>query len=312
MDILILIDLPTEHDERIKSIAPTAKIHRVNPKSEDVTDYLGDAEVIVGFPKIESLENAGKLRWVQLGSAGADRFYDSMPPGVTLTNASGTYGKCIAEHVLAMMLSLTRGIAWMVRAQSRNRWGREFRWIEVSGATMGIIGLGDIGLETAKRAKALEMHVLANKRTPEGMPDFVDELYGPEGLEQILNRSDHVVVTVPGVPSTRKMIGPEQFEAMKDGAYFYNIGRGSTVDEAALIDALQSGRLAGAGLDVFQQEPLAQDSPLWQMENVILSPHVAGSTQYGARRIGEIFLENLSRYTTGQEMINVVDRNLGY
>jgi phosphoglycerate dehydrogenase-like enzyme len=284
----------------------------VDPKSEEVADRLGQAEVIVGFPKIESLAQAAKLRWVQLGSAGADRFYDSMPPEVILTNASGTYGKCIAEHILAMMLSLTRGIAWMVRAQSQNRWQRQFRWTEVSGATMGIIGLGDIGLETAKRAKALEMHVLANKRTPEDKPDFVDELYGLEGLEQILNRSDHVVLTVPGVPSTKEMIGPEQFEAMKEGAYFYNVGRGSTVDEAALVDALKSGKLAGAGLDVFQQEPLEEDSPLWQMENVILSPHVAGSTQYGARRIGEIFLENLSRYVAGKEMINVVDRELGY
>lgn len=312
MDILILIDIPEEQCDQIQSILPDARVQRVDPDTPEYLSLLERAEILVGFPSVETLDRAGNLRWVQLGSAGAERYCPVLDESVKLTNASGTYGRCIAEHVIGMMLCLTRGMAWMVRAQQKKQWRREFKWIEVAGQTMGIIGLGDIGLHTARRAKAMEMHVLANRRNPGRRPDCVDELMGPEGLEEILNRSDHVVLTVPGVASTRHMIGPEQFAAMKRGAYFFNVGRGSTVDESALVEALQSGELSGAGLDVFSQEPLAPESPLWEMENVILSPHVAGSTQYQWRRVGEIFLENLSRFRDGREMINEVDRRLCY
>lgn len=312
MEILILVPLEADVVQSVKGLASDGSVHRVEPGTPEYDSLLGRAEIICGWPGVESLDRATNLKWLQLASAGADRYVDKLAPDVLLTNASGTYGICIAEHVLAMMLALTRGVHWMVRAQIAHVWKREFRGFEVFGQTMGIIGLGDIGTQTARRAKALGMTVLANRRSPGQKPDFVDELHGPDGLHDILGRSDHVVVTVPGGAKRRDLIGRDEIAAMKDGAYFYNVGRGTTVDEPALIEALQSGKLSGAGLDVFRNEPLEPESPLWRMENVILSPHEAGATQRQWQRIGEIFLDNLRRYLAGDELRNLVDRGQGY
>ena len=286
--MLILADLPGDAIERIRAAAAPLCVERVRRGEPSFAEFLPRAEVIVGGIWPDDVERAQGLRWLQLGSAGANRIVDMLPGHVILTNASGVFGVPIAEHVLAMMLALTRQIPESVRAAGEARWSQPGGRVELYGATCGIIGLGDIGTEVARRAKAFGMRVLAIKRQPSDKPAFVDELWDVSGLDRLLGESDHIANCLPGTDHTGHLLDGRRIGLMKPGAYFYNIGRGSTVDEAALIAALQSGQLAGAGLDVFEQEPLPPASPLWRMENVLITPHRSGQSPRNSERLATI------------------------
>ncbi|MGM0899759.1 MAG: D-2-hydroxyacid dehydrogenase [Bacillota bacterium] len=279
--------------------------------------HLHDAEIIVGWKKemTEMFETTPKLRWLQSWSAGVN----SMPLhkmeslGVRLTSANGVHSYPISETIFALMLALTRKIHTYVRNQTSKTWNHEGLNLEIHGKTIGIIGVGAIGKETAKIAKAFGMNVVGVRHTGR-QEEFVDKMYYSHQLNEVLPQCDYVVVTLPLTVETRHIFGVKQFELMKKTAFFINIGRGPIVDEGALITALIEEQIAGAGLDVFEKEPLDKTSPLWEMENVIVTPHTAGATEHYAKRVIEdIFIPNLKLYLKGQSPdINLVDYKKGY
>lgn len=279
--------------------------------------HLHDAEIIVGWKKemTQMFETTLKLRWLQSWSAGVN----SMPLhkmeslGVRLTSANGVHAYPISETIFALMLALTRKIHTYVRNQTSKTWNHAGLNLEIHGKTIGIIGVGAIGKETAKIAKAFGMNVVGVRHTGK-QEEFVDKMYYSHQLNEVLPQCDYVVVTLPLTAETRHIFGVKQFELMKKSAFFINIGRGPIVDEGALITALIEEQIAGAGLDVFEKEPLNKTSPLWEMENVIVTPHTAGATEHYAKRVIEdIFIPNLTLYLNNQTpTINLVDYKKGY
>ena len=239
---------------------------------------------------------------------------------VAITNASGVHGPNIAEHVLAMMLMFTRGLPKLFRAQLARRWdrnqtSRSEAFAELTGKTLLIVGLGRIGEAIASRARPFGVRLLAAKRDPAARHDPavpVDELLPMDALDDALPRADHVCVTVPLTPATRHLIDARRIARLGAGAYLYNVSRGAVIDEAALVEALRAGRLAGAGLDVFEEEPLPAQSPLWDLDNVILTPHVAGLTPLYYQRTAALFADNLERFLSGRPLANRYDPARGY
>jgi phosphoglycerate dehydrogenase-like enzyme len=304
--------------KRIKEVAPEAELVVIKNKEEweqKTGEFTSSTEVVFGRLPFARIRELPHLRWLQQDFAGSDwllNFPEVIEKDFILTNASGVHAIPIAEHILAMMLALARDFPYSFRKQRLHQWGRRGRVIELDGAILGVIGLGKIGEKAAEKAKGLNMKVLAIRRNPERSSPFVDGMYGPEGLPDLLSQSDWVVVCAPMTPETKGMIGEKELRSMKKSAYIINIARGSIIQEGALIKALQEGWIAGAGLDVFEKEPLPPDSPLWDMENVILTGHFAGSTPFYFERVLEIFLENLRRYQSGEPLINVVDKQRGY
>ncbi len=260
------------------------------------------------------------LRWAHTGSAGvgAALYPEMLASDVMLTNSAGVMGPPIAETVLGMALYFARGFDLALETVRRHEWAKEAIYEpsspvrELGGATMGIIGYGGVGREVGARARALGMRVLATKRTPAPAPEGVELLFGDEGLRRLLAESDVVVLTVPGTRETKALIGREQLALMKREAVLINIARGTIVDEPALIEALRQGRLRGAGLDVFAKEPLPLDSPLWDMPNVLGTPHVSAVSPLYWQRETELIVENLGRYLAGRPLLNGVDKARGY
>lgn len=276
-----------------------------------------------------------ELHWIQLPSAGADQLHD-LPvwkSDITITSGKGAHTVPLTEHVFAMLLGLVRDIPAVVRAQERSEWltSHSLHPGEVRGLTMGIVGRGKIGDGIAHVADALGMRVLGTRHSvnaPRQIPRSTTAFTNPPWLEpedlgpdivfpasdlhDVLGESDVVVVILPLTRDTLGSFGAPEFAAMKHGAVFINIGRGPVVDETALVDALQSGRLGAAGLDVFEREPLPKSSPLWHMKNVIVSPHIGGTSGRTAERAAGLFAVNLGRYLDGLPLFNVVDRDQGY
>lgn len=289
------------------------------PDSERLAEMIADAEVYLGWLSREVFLAARKLRWIQSPSTGVN-YYLAIPElvesDVLLTSARGTHSHCLAESVMAMILAFTRGIRDSVLAQRERRWAlREIRprLVELTESTMGIIGLGASGRALAERARAFGMRVIAVDLYPGEKPASVDELWGVDGLHELLRAADYVVVLVPYTERTHHMIGAEQIALMKPTAMLVGISRGGIIDEAALAQALRERRIAAAALDVFAQEPLPQDSELWALENLLITPHIAGGTQFEAQRILQIFAENLDRFLRGQTpLINQVDKQAGF
>ncbi len=284
---------------------------------------IAEAEVVVsGNVSEELLDAAPHLRWIAFWSAGMDsKVSETMRARkLALTNASGVHGPNIAEHVLGFMLMFTRELHLYMRAQVEGVWGhggsRPHRGAnELAGQTLGIVGLGRIGEALAARAKGCEMRVVATKRDPNARYEAAvvpDAIYPSEELPRLLAESDHVCIALPYTPETHHLFNAETLAQMKPTAYLYNIGRGKIIDENALIDALRAGRIAGAGLDVFETEPLPPDSPLWKLENVILTPHTSGGTPYYFPRFAALFTENLRRYLNAKPLQNLYDSERGY
>ncbi|MGI6199492.1 MAG: D-2-hydroxyacid dehydrogenase [Christensenellales bacterium] len=297
---------------RARRIAPQAEVLLF----EDASDpRLAGADAVFGGVRPHDLPGLARLRWLQLGSAGADGYTDRSlycRPDAVLTNASGTYGAPIAEHLLAMMLSLLRQLPLLRDRQRAHRWDRQVSMAEFGGKTVGILGLGDIGYETALRAHALGARVIAVKRTAAEPPDCVAALYDFSGVDQVIRESDLVCLCLPHTPATHHILDERRLAMMKPGAMVFNIGRGGLIDQDALIDALRQGRLAGAGLDVTDPEPLPADSPLWEMEQVLITPHVSGVSPANDARKMSIFLDNLARFAASEPLTNQVDFAQGY
>ncbi len=278
-------------------------------------ELIGDADAFYGRMTPALLAAGTRLRWIQATSAGLDGYYfpELHESDVTVTNLRGIYSDVIAEHVFALLLSLARGIPEYFRSQLEGRWERKHvPVIHVAGTTLGVLGLGGIGLAVAERGHAFGMRVLALDPAPKGRPEFVEQTYGVDELHAMLGEVDFFVLSAPHTGETDRMIDAAALRAMKPSAIFINIGRGKVVDLAALTRALMNGELAGAGLDVFEEEPLAEGHPLWGMENVMITPHVAAhSDRIEDRRIG-LIAENVRRFRDGEPLLNVVDNRKGY
>ncbi len=290
----------------------------VTAKSEeDQKTSIKDADIYYGFLTQEVYAAADKLRWIQVAGAGIDGLKEL--PGlldndILVTNTKGPHVDSMADHVIGMMVNLAH--RWMDHFddQRAHRWeGSKYRdmQIDIAGATMGIYGLGDVGRATARRARAFGMDVIAVDKYPTPSEE-VREPWGLERLDDLLERSDWFVVATPMTDETRGAIDARMVGLLKEGAHVIVISRGGIVDEEALVEGLRSGRIAGAGLDVFAEEPLPEDNPLWDLPNVVITPHCSGVTTFVIENIEQVFKENLRRYLGGEPFLYVCDKKAGF
>jgi phosphoglycerate dehydrogenase-like enzyme len=282
-------------------------------------DEVRDADAIIGWAlPSHLLKAATRLRWMHASGAGVERYdlTQIAARGVTLTNASGVSAPNMAEHVLGMMIALTRCFPQLLRAQTRREWRDEATHREVGelqDQTVLIAGIGEIGCAVAQRAAAFGMRVKGLRRRPDAAPPAgFDQVFAIGDLSAVLADADHVVVTLPNTLRSRGLFDAAAFAAMKPGAAIYNVGRGPVIDTAALIAALESGHLGGAGLDVTDPEPLPADSPLWDMENVLITAHTSGATPRYWERQADLIAENIQRIQRGDAPRNLVDLESGY
>jgi phosphoglycerate dehydrogenase-like enzyme len=333
--VLCTLGFTEQQLDKLRAVSPRLVVEQKTcHNAEEVREALDeDTEVLYAFRLPDDLlAKAPRLRWLQLHSAGADQLLGQpiMKSGVLITTSSGIHATPIAEYAFASMLAWSCRVPKMLHYQNRREWPQG-RWglfvgQELRGAILGIVGYGSIGREVGRIGKCLGMRVVATKRSvgevrdtghrvpgtgdPEGQ--MLDRIYPPERLGEMLAECDFVVISLPLTPETKGLIGEEELRAMKPNAYLVNISRGEIVDEPVLIEALQESWIAGAGLDVFQEEPLPPDSPLYDLDNVILSPHVAGFSPHYDERASDLFAENLRRYLAGEELLNLVDKEAGY
>jgi len=334
MKIVSTVTLQPAQRTAILNAAPGADLaDRQCRTAEEVGALVGaGCDVLLTFRVPNDIANRASVRWIQLLSAGADHVLGGPLKGskIPITTASGIHATPIAEYTMASMLAYAHRIHLAIRAQVRHEWMRSGAFMagvdDIRGLTLGIIGYGSIGRETARLAAAFGMKVLALKRNPServdagwcpaglGDPDgkIPARFFGPEDRVAILRESDYVSVTLPLTDHTRKFIGEREFAAMKPGAYLVNIGRGEVIDEPAMAAALSAKKIGGAGLDVFEHEPLEASSPLWDLENVILTPHISGANRGYMDKACELFAENLKRFAANRPLLNLVDPNLGY
>ncbi len=315
---VILINLPphgvTESDlAEIHEIMPDYDVRHTQDRDE-ISAVSADVEILAGWPVADLLVAGPKLRWYQQWSAGSDwliRYPASVERPFVATSASGVHPIQISEHVFALMLAFVRKLPEVIRDQANHKWhapaGETLN--ELYQRTLLVIGLGAIGERIARVGNALGMRVYGTRRSVVEAPPWVDGLYTPDRLPEVLPEADFVVLAAPLTKETHHMIGEAELAAMKRSAFIVNIGRGKLIDEGALIRALQEGRIAGAGLDVFETEPLPPDSPLWDLPNVIITPHYAGASPRYYERAMPIFLDNLRRYRDGRELRNLVDKH---
>jgi len=279
-----------------------------------------DAALIGWGSSADIVSKSTRLKWIQTVGAGVERMLNDgfADHGILLTNGSGVMAPNMAEHVIGMMLGFARGLPAVLDAQREHRWksgvGIETVF-ELGGQTVVLVGLGDIALETAVRLKAFGMRIVGVRRTVvagDPLPPHVDQMISITEIDSVLGLGDHVISSVPHTAETIGMFNESRFNRFKDGAYFYNLGRGTSVVQQDLIAALGSGKLAGAGLDVTTPEPLPEDDPLWDAPNVIITGHTAGATPRFHDRVLALFAENVRRYQAGQDLLNVVDVARGY
>lgn len=280
---------------------------------------LADADAVMSWQLTpDDLAAAPNLQWVQLVGAGADGVLipELVARNIPITNNSGVHAPNIAEHLMALMLAFARGLPTLMRAQSARRWrddAEPARTFELQGQTLLIVGLGDIGLELAQRAGSFGLTVIGLRRHANPAPVAgIAEVHGEDALAAMLPRADHVAICLPLTDRTRNLFDAAMLARTKPGAYLYNVGRGAIVETEALIAALRSGLLAGAGLDVTDPEPLPPDSPLWEMPNVIITAHTSGATPHYWERAYRILATNIARFGRGEALINVVDPQEGY
>ncbi len=282
-----------------------------------------DTDAICTYgPPANLLEVAPNLAWIALSSAGAEIAIARglvRSDGPIVTTASGVHAVSISEHVFAMMLMWVRGWPELFDLQRAGEWPNRAGWPplqprELSGSTLGIVGLGAVGRGVARIGRAFGMRVVATHHSARGgeLDPEVDAIYALTDLSKLLGVSDFIVLAAPATGETRHLIGSNELASMKPNAFLVNIARGSLIDEVALCAALESHLIGGAGLDVFEREPLPPESPLWRLPNVILSPHVAGATEKYGARLTDLLIENIGRFRAGEPLRNIVDPSRGY
>ena len=314
----IVIDMALEANLRIliQEVAAGNDVLFLKDKKELISAGKG-VEVYYGFCHEEIFPHLTDLMWIQSHGAGMEKqlFPALRESHVVITNAAGLYGSQVADQAFALLLALTRKLHYSIRFQDKRQWQFDRLYksmIEIGGMTIGIVGMGGIGQHMARRAKGFEMAVIGVDPYLRKKPEHCDELVGMDRLPEIMKRVDVVMIACPLTEETRGLINAEMLSLMKPTAYLINVARGPIHDEPALIEVLKQHKIAGAGLDVTAVEPLSRDSPLWDMVNVIISPHVGGFSQNRPRRTVELFCENLKRYLVGESLKNVVNKELGF
>ena len=287
----------------------------------EVDQRLPEADIVLGWAvRPRNFALARRLRWIQVTAAGVGPmlFPELIESPVVLTNGRGLHGAAMAEHTLGVMFAFVRKLHLARDAQRERHWIQRELWSEppafgeLAGTTLGLVGLGAVGTAIAVRARALGLTVIALRRHPAAEAAPAHEQWGVERMPELLARADWLVLAAPLTPATRGLIGRDQLARMKPGAVLVNLGRGALVDQAALIEALEHGRLAGAALDVFEHEPLDAESRLWSLPQVIVTPHISGlGPRYWERSV-ELFARNLRAFMAGAPLVNVVDKRAGY
>ena len=314
MKILINTDVTSEQRQQIESVSGDLSL--VQPEnSEAALREIVDTDIVFGGFNRSLFENAKQLKWVQVLSAGVDGllFPEFVKSDVILTSAKGFVGPHLADQTWALLLGLLRGIGRAVRERTwENRMSIRLATWELSEQTLGIVGLGGTGIDVARRAQGFGMRVIAVDPEAVAAPSFVHEVWKMDRFHELLAESDVVAICAPLTPETHGMFDDAAFEQMKSHALLINVTRGKIVDGPALIRALTSGSIGGAGLDVTPEEPLPTDSPLWDMPNVIVTPHVAGGSPIRLDRSVGLFCDNLERLLVGKPLLSVIDKEKGY
>lgn len=327
INILVTSSIGDECLRRIAAVDPRLRVTEVSDllraeqtgspsATEKLDNLLAEAEVIFGLDLPEDVAGrTPRLKWVQVITAGVEHLLDTgiLERELTVTNIKGMSATPIAEFVLGLALMFVKQLPLCFQLKQEKHW-QKFTTAELGSKTMGIVGLGSIGREVARLAKAFGMRVVAIRRSTQrvGRARNVDLVLPRDRLPQLLTESDFVVLALPLTPETNRLIGEEELRTMKSTAYLINVARGNVVDEEMLIRALDEHWIAGAGLDVFANEPLPAESRLWELPNVIFSPHVSGDIEDEAIKATELFVDNLKRYLNGNRLLNVVSRTKGY
>jgi phosphoglycerate dehydrogenase-like enzyme len=320
---------PDWFSEKLSAEFPDVEF--VNRKNYDTMESdIQDADVVVSWSlKPEQLAHAQRLRWIHSTAAAIHQLMipEIVNSDILVTNARSVHGPVVAEHVLALMFAVAKRLPTALRMQQKHEWGQEAMTREqppireLRGSTLGLIGVGSIGGHVAGIASTIGMRVFAVRAHPEKGIDWLDHndpqlsqhrVYGPKDLDRVLRESDFVVISAPVTSATEKLIGAAAFRAMKADAYLINVARGALIDETALIAALQEKRIGGAALDVFAEEPLPANSPLWDLDNVLITPHSAGIAHKLWERQYALFSQNLSRFLNGAPLIGLVNKKAGY
>lgn len=312
---------PSWFSEKLRGEFPEFEVVQSNSYTNVEQDIAGVEVLFCTSLRAEQFRAARELNWIHSQSAAVHQFMFSelVKSDVILTNSSEVHGVVVAEQVMAMLFALARLVPAAVRFQQKHVWGQDGMWNsrlrprELAGATLGLVGLGSIGRNVAKHASDMGMRVIAVREHPEKpKPEFVDEVLPTSKLQGLLEQSDYVVLSTPVTPETTGMMGAPQLAAMKPDACLINVGRGPLVVESDLIEALRERRIGGAALDVFDQEPLPADSPLWDLENLLIMPHTGGMSEKMWERHYSFFSENLGRYMSGKPLLGLVDKRRGY
>lgn len=288
---------------------------------ERVPEEIPDTDVFIGSSlRPQHFLTAKRLRWIHSPAAAVHQlmYPELLQSGVVLTNSTGIHGPVVAEHAMAVLLAMAKRLPQAMQYQAKHEWSQDQLWHgqprprEVAEATVAVIGMGGIGREFAKRARAFGMKVFAVRENPGKGLDGADAVYSSAQIEEVLPQSDYVLLCTPVTPATTGIINAARLKKMKPDAYLINVARGPLIDEAALVDALRERRIAGAALDVFVEEPLPPDSPLWSLDNVLITPHTAAVTDRLWERHYQHIAENLHRFLAGQPVLNQVDKKRGY
>ena len=302
---------------RLAELAQHHDVEFISPERDQPTAPLAaDVDAVFGQLTPDEFAAAKRLRWVQSPSAGVEWMWKV--PGladsqVVVTNMRGAHAATIAEHAFAMLLAHTRGLLTFEQNQREHAWRRaDQRLVGIKGLTMGIVGFGNIGRAIARRAVGFEMRVLAVDAESVPPAEGVEAVWPLDRLDDLCRECDVLVNSAPLTPRSRGMIGAQQIRVLKRGSYILSMSRGGIVDEVALVDALEEGHLAGAGLDVTATEPLPAGDPLWTAPNLIITPHSSASSKLTTELVWSILDENLGRFERGQELINLVDKHRGY
>lgn len=333
IEVLVTMPFPENLLNKLRAVSPDIQVKQyVGPNGRYPEDHATTAEIIYTLGSLPRLEVAPNLRWVQLHSAGVNHISNNpiWHSDILLTSASGIHAPNMAQYALAQILAWAQRMPTWFKVKNEGSWPNN-RWenylpTELRGQTLGIAGYGSIGRELARLAACFGMTILAAKRDARHITDngyilpstgdpqgsLPHRIYPGEATRSMVAECDFVVNTLPDTEKTHHLFNEDIFRAMKPSAFFINVGRGGTVNEKDLIRALKKGWIGGAGLDVFEEEPLPNDSPLWRLENVILTPHVSGFTPRYDERATDLFAENLRRYLHGKPLLNLVSRETGY
>ena len=313
--VLFLIPIGSERKQELRKRYPECELVFEKPRTV-TAGQIRAADVLIGFPDPAMINASERLAFLQLSSSGADAYVKPgvLRPGTLLASVTGAYGQAVGEHAFAMTWELLKKLHLYRDDQAREIWGDRGQVGTLRGATVLVVGLGDIGSEYAGLCKAVGARVIGVKRRPSPCPDCVDELWLTEDIDRLLPEADVVCTVLPGTDKTYHLFNAARFAAMKPGSIFINCGRGTAFDADALVEALQNGPIAAAGTDVTEIEPLPAGHPLWKQPNMVITPHISGGYHLPGtqERIEEICLGNLDAFLRGGEIRNVIDFRTGY